>query len=78
MASATTRESDWCNIITAHKGLPVPIMWSFENKRISSRNIDIETRNSEVSSCEVTSCGNYGIVGFKNGAIEIFNMQSGF
>jgi U3 small nucleolar RNA-associated protein 21 len=78
-AFSTTREGDWCNVLTIHKNLPVPILWSYENKRIGARNVEMSHRRgkAKLTACEVSSCGNFGIIGFADGSLEVFNMQSG-
>ena len=54
-----------------------PILWSSEDRVISDVPVKVENKNSVCTSVCVSMCGNFGFVGFENGVIEKFNMQSG-
>jgi U3 small nucleolar RNA-associated protein 21 len=44
---------------------------------ISKIQVESANKNLKVTAVEVTQCGNFGILGFENGQIQKFNMQSG-
>ena len=81
------REKDWANIITIHKNSEKPCVWSGENHSIikmkleayetEEQKLKMDAKNNFPSSCFVTRCGNFGVLGFKNGLISKVNMQSG-
>ncbi|CAG9331667.1 unnamed protein product [Blepharisma stoltei] len=71
-----TREKDWCNILTCHKNQKEPLLWSYENKVLGQKPIEVK-QDSEVTATCVSPCGNYGVAGFASGKLEKFNMQSG-
>ena len=71
---STTRERDWANILTCHSNSAA--LWSYANKRIGEN--ALENIHAGVPTTASTSeCGNFGVVGFRDGRIEKFNMQSG-
>ncbi len=81
------REKDWANIITIHKNSEKPCVWSGENHSIIKMKLEaydseeqkqkMDAKNNYPSACFVTRCGNFGVLGFKNGFISKVNMQSG-
>jgi len=71
-----TREKDWCNVLTCHEEQDMAFLWSYENKALGNKPVETKDK-SFVTSCVVSFCGNYGVVGFSSGKIEKFNMQSG-
>ena len=81
------REKDWANIITIHKNSEKSCSWSGENHSIVKMKLEVyeseeqkqtmDAKNNYPSSCFVTRCGNFGVLGFKNGYISKVNMQSG-
>lgn len=55
-----------------------PYLWSTANHSIAKVQPQIKTNvQSRVTSVSITRCGNFGILGFANGVIVKFNMQSG-
>ena len=86
-AFSSFREHDWQNVLTCHSegqgrirdSVHVkPQLWSSANHSISKVSVAMQTNSqSRVSSVAVTRCGNFGVLGFANGVITKFNMQSG-
>jgi U3 small nucleolar RNA-associated protein 21 len=77
LAFSQTRETDWSNILTCQKAQDIPLFWSFENKVLSERPVEQYYGNIHCTAVDVSPCGNFGVVGLKNGYLEKFNMQSG-
>mmetsp|Transcript_39227 Transcript_39227/g.38816 ORF Transcript_39227/g.38816 Transcript_39227/m.38816 type:complete len:642 (-) Transcript_39227:23-1948(-) len=71
------RERDWPNIITCHSKLATPLIWSKENRSLSQTTCKLESKDSKITTCKASSCGNFGFLGFENGGIVKFNLQSG-
>lgn len=80
------RERDWSNVLTCHQSKsnsgasesPSPQLWSYANHSISKLAVQHKVGDqSRVTSVGVTLCGNFGVLGFQNGMISKFNMQSG-
>lgn len=84
--SETTREKEWDNIGAIHLGLPMVTTWSYDKIKMGelkllperfqkkNRDLDVEV----VANCvTLTHCGNFIIVGYSTGHVDVFNMQSG-
>lgn len=78
---STTRAKDWSNLISAHKNNEKPFMWSTEDHTIVKKDIkwldNADRPNSQITKVYLTSCGNFGIIGYENGVMAKVNMQSG-
>lgn len=79
-----TREKEWDNIAAIHTGLPVITSWSFDKCRMGDLQLmppvteDTKRVNHLEATCLcMTNCGNFVIVGYSNGRVERFNIQSG-
>jgi len=76
-ACSPNRERDWCNVLTCHFSTSVPVLWSYENKVVGTKAVELKNSDSEVTAVEVSACGTFGVAGLGNGKIEKFTMQSG-
>lgn len=55
-----------------------PFLWSYANHTISKIPVkSTQINSSPVTSVAVSQCGNFGILGFQNGVISKFSMQTG-
>ncbi|KAL0035116.1 hypothetical protein WJX79_001452 [Trebouxia sp. C0005] len=92
MDACQVREKDWCNVITAHQGHAAAYTWRLQNftlgehvlkpptskKRKADRYPDADHQAAAaVTAVGMSQCGNYGLVGRANGAVDRYNMQSG-
>jgi len=71
------RESDWSNVLTSHSDAKAAFLWDYADHKMSKVPVETSQKQVQVSSVCVTQCGNFGIIGYLNGAIQKFNMQSG-
>jgi U3 small nucleolar RNA-associated protein 21 len=73
------RERDWQNIITCQSSTAQPYLWSYANHSISKINVKWANnlQNVRVTSVCVSQCGNFGVLGYQNGLIQKFLLQSG-
>lgn len=82
------RIGQWCNVVSAHAGLPLAYMWSWENKRVGKHVLQLPApaaasasgaaaATQHVTATCISACGNYALVGSSTGTIALFNMQSG-
>lgn len=71
------RERDWANILLCLRQCEFPILLSYENSSAVNKVIERKTKDSYCTSVCISMCGNFGFVGYENGALEKFNMQSG-
>lgn len=75
-ASELSKEKDWDNILTAHKGAKEAKTWSWTRAAMGTLNFATGD-DSPVRSVAISACGNFGLVGSSKGCIDIYNMQSG-
>ena len=70
------RERDWANVAVIISDYETPVLLSSDTNSITANQPKLKTQ-SKCTAIEVSMCGNFGFVGFENGSIECFNMQSG-
>lgn len=77
------REYFWDNCVTCHKNDRYVRTWNIKNKKIGQHmmgyktKLPINLKNTLPMKCELSSCGNFVIVGYNNGSLLVFNIQSG-
>lgn len=79
-AAEVAKEKQWDNIAACHEGSSLVTTWNYDKCRMGDHLIEQPTFNKhEVfgSSICITSCGNFVIIGFSNGLIFKYNIQSG-
>lgn len=69
-------ELKWDNIVTASVGNTVALSWRGEHKKLGAFRFSSD-KEDKISSVAVSTCGNYAILGFHEGSIRLFNLQSG-
>ena len=81
IAAETAREKDWDNIATTHLGLGVVTTWSYDKLKMGEIKLLPEkfkfNLNITATAVAITQCGNFVIIGYNNGHVERFNIQSG-
>jgi len=74
------RDSEYSNVVTIHQGRPGAYLWRLEVANSFHKVLlplgDLANR-LEARSVVVSRCGNYAVVGYSNGKIHSFNLQSG-
>lgn len=68
------RERDWPSLVTAHKKDASIVLWNVSNTIMT--NILTSKEAAEVSCVAVSTCGNYLVIGRKDGVLELWNLQS--
>lgn len=76
IAHQSSREKDWDNVLTAHKDDSAARSWRWINRRLGSHELRTKDK-AAVRSVAISACGNFGLVGSKNGLIDLYNLQSG-
>ena len=80
--SGQVRHFDWPCVVSAHVGLPDAYVWSAHQQALVSRMLIVPRKATtgsippNVVKVAVSSCGNYSVLGFENGQIHRFNLQS--
>lgn len=83
--SETTREKHWDSIVAIHSDLVQATTWSFDKRKMGDLKLLSEKfKNGKrkdfktFATClNMTHCGNFVIIGYSNGDVERFNVQSG-
>lgn len=83
--SETTREKHWDSIVALHSGLVTATSWSFDKRKMGELKLvpdKFQEKNrtdfrTVATTLNMTQCGNFVIIGYSNGDIERFNIQSG-
>ena len=76
-----TREKEFDNIVSLHENTLEAMSWSGDKCRLGSHRL-MHKRFSNVygiraTAIELTTCGNYVLIGYTTGHIDKFNIQSG-
>jgi U3 small nucleolar RNA-associated protein 21 len=81
LASETTREKEWCNIVARHSGLGMVTTWSSHLQKMGDLKLLPErfkkNYNAIATSLCLTKCGNFVVIGYNTGHVDRFNIQSG-
>lgn len=83
--SETTREKHWDSIVAIHSDLVQATTWSFDKRKMGDLKLLPEKfKNGKrkdfrtfATSLNMTHCGNFVVIGYSNGDVERFNVQSG-
>jgi len=80
----TTREMEWDNIGSIHRGLSVTTTWSWGKQKMGELKLKHERfrktggfKGAKATCIELTACGNFVIIGYSSGHIDRYNIQSG-
>ncbi|KAF8819675.1 WD domain, G-beta repeat-containing protein [Cardiosporidium cionae] len=77
IAFAYSRHMDWPNVISCHKGVHEVYMWNALSKEIDPFCLSVSNERHLVATAVAAShCGNFVVVGYENGALHRFSMQS--
>ncbi|XP_013379758.1 WD repeat-containing protein 36 isoform X1 [Lingula anatina] len=81
--SEISRQSDWDNILACHRGLGEVTTWNYQRSsmgkhRLAHQRLTSKEHGGTVALCVcLTSCGNFGLIGYSSGHVDVYNMQSG-
>ncbi|XP_048876461.1 WD repeat-containing protein 36 [Brienomyrus brachyistius] len=82
-AAETARQSDWDGIIACHRGYLITTTWNYQKTSMGAHKLEPErfdknrALNVQATVVDITSCGNFAVVGLSSGHIDVYNMQSG-
>lgn len=78
------RAKEWGTLLTCHVFSSKPCIWSCEDHTIIKKSIKLQENQAQtqenlnfITAVTVSNCGNFGVLGFKNGNISKINLQSG-
>ncbi|KAJ7986988.1 hypothetical protein DPEC_G00334090 [Dallia pectoralis] len=82
-ASESARQNDWDSIVACHRGFLMTTTWNYQKSSMGEHKLEPERFNKNralnvhATAVDITSCGNFVVVGISSGHIDIYNMQSG-
>ncbi|XP_069748854.1 WD repeat-containing protein 36 [Narcine bancroftii] len=82
-ASETARENYWDGIIACHQGYQMTTTWNYQKSTIGSHKFKPQkfqeecSQNVYATAVDITSCGNFAVVGLSSGYVDVYNIQSG-
>ncbi|KAG9353652.1 hypothetical protein JZ751_011774 [Albula glossodonta] len=80
----TARQSDWDGIIACHRGYVTATTWNYQKTSMGAHKLEPgrfgknRALNVHATAVDITSCGNFVVIGLSSGHIDVYNMQSGF
>uniref|UniRef100_A0ABI7XZM7 WD repeat domain 36 n=1 Tax=Felis catus TaxID=9685 RepID=A0ABI7XZM7_FELCA len=79
-AAEEARESDWDSIIACHQGKLSCSTWNYQRSTIGAYFLkpkELKTDDITATAVDITSCGNFAVIGLSSGTVDVYNMQSG-
>ncbi|XP_077993533.1 WD repeat-containing protein 36-like [Glandiceps talaboti] len=81
-AAETSRQSEWDGIVACHLASPVVTTWNLQRGcmgkyKIQPDRVESQSKHMEALCVDVSSCGNFFLVGWNTGYIDLYNIQSG-
>ncbi|XP_064607186.1 WD repeat-containing protein 36-like [Liolophura sinensis] len=84
LAAEPCRESDWDNIVCVHRGLSMATTWSYIHSTMGKYKLrherfetDPKLRTASATCVTISSCGNFALIGYSSGHVDMWNLQSG-
>uniref|UniRef100_A0A5S6Q0T3 Protein-tyrosine-phosphatase n=1 Tax=Trichuris muris TaxID=70415 RepID=A0A5S6Q0T3_TRIMR len=82
-ASSTARENAWDNVICCHEDRAMATTWTSRRCRIGEHKLchprfksDPHLRRCKATCCTVSNCGNFALIGYSSGHVDVYNAQS--
>eukprot|EP00066_Takifugu_rubripes_P003221 XP_003965647.1 PREDICTED: WD repeat-containing protein 36 [Takifugu rubripes] len=77
--SASARQSDWDGIVACHRGRLLATTWNYQRCTMGAHQLQppVTRRDGVATAVDITSCGNFAVIGSSCGRVDIYNMQSG-
>ncbi|XP_035632533.1 WD repeat-containing protein 36 [Oncorhynchus keta] len=82
-ASESARQSDWDSIVACHRGYLMTTTWNYQKGGMGAHKLEPKRFNKNralsvhATAVDITSCGNFVVIGLSSGHIDVYNMQSG-
>lgn len=76
IATCYQRHYDWSNIATCHQNTHVVHLWSGHRRALVEGVLKAPNTKEAATAVCISSCGNYVAVGYNNGQMHLFNLQS--
>lgn len=78
--SASVRQSEWDSIVCCHRARLTVSTWNYYRCTMGSHHLKPpdSAHCSVATAVDITSCGNFSVVGSSCGRVDVYNLQSGF
>uniref|UniRef100_A0A673AJH2 WD repeat domain 36 n=1 Tax=Sphaeramia orbicularis TaxID=375764 RepID=A0A673AJH2_9TELE len=78
-ASAAVRQADWDSIVSCHRGRSSASTWSYSRCTMGAYHLQPPGahRDAVATAVDITSCGNFALIGSSCGRVDVYNLQSG-
>ncbi|XP_075885127.1 WD repeat-containing protein 36 [Nelusetta ayraudi] len=78
-SSATARQSDWDGIVACHRGRLAASTWNYQRCTMGGHHLrpHVCRKDAVATAVDITSCGNFAVIGSSFGRVDVYNMQSG-
>ncbi|XP_047426369.1 WD repeat-containing protein 36 [Mugil cephalus] len=78
-SSAVTRQSDWDGIVACHRGRRATTTWNYQRCTMGAHHLQPPgaPRDTVATAVDITSCGNFAVIGSSCGRVDAYNLQSG-
>ncbi|XP_054253451.1 WD repeat-containing protein 36 [Indicator indicator] len=82
-ASEVAHQSDWDSIVACHQGYITCTTWNYQKSCIGTHKLKPEEFSKHkpidiyATAVDITSCGNFAVIGLSTGQVDMYNMQSG-
>ncbi|NXN42272.1 WDR36 protein, partial [Rhinoptilus africanus] len=82
-ASEIAHQSDWDGIVACHQGYITCTTWNYQKTSMGAHKLRPEEFGKHkpidiyATAVDITSCGNFAVVGLSTGRVDVYNMQSG-
>ncbi|XP_053150733.1 WD repeat-containing protein 36 isoform X2 [Hemicordylus capensis] len=82
-ATEIARQSDWDGIIACHQGYVTCTTWNYQKTSMGTHKLKPKdfSKNKPLGvyaiAVDITSCGNFAVIGLTTGHVDVYNMQSG-
>uniref|UniRef100_H0YRW1 WD repeat domain 36 n=1 Tax=Taeniopygia guttata TaxID=59729 RepID=H0YRW1_TAEGU len=82
-ASEVAHQSDWDGIVACHQGYITCTTWNYQKTSMGAHKLRPEEFSKRkpidiyATAVDITSCGNFAVIGMSTGRVDVYNMQSG-
>ncbi|TKS65492.1 WD repeat-containing protein 36 T-cell activation [Collichthys lucidus] len=78
-SSAAARQSDWDGIVACHRGRLATTTWNYQRCTMGAHHLRPPASRSDniATAVDITSCGNFAVIGSSCGRVDVYNLQSG-
>ncbi|KAF0031809.1 hypothetical protein F2P81_016364 [Scophthalmus maximus] len=79
LGHAAARQSDWDGIVACHRGRLAATTWNYQRCTMGAHHLQPPSprRDTVATAVDITSCGNFAVIGSSSGRVDVYNLQSG-